>query len=436
MKTVVLVAPHFLPSFLPSVHRSRLWAYHLEEFGWRPIILTTDPAYYECRVVPELIDLLPPTLEVIRTRALPVRPLRMVGDIAVRSLYWYWRALLDLARNRRFDFLHFTIPASLATLLGPPMYRRFRIPYGIDYIDPWIPETPQSNPVLSKAWFAERVSRICEPIAVRNARLITGINTAYFESTLVRNPHLRSQAITAGMPYGGSERDYEALDRRPRSPFLFDPSDGNLHFIYGGALLPKAFAVLDRLLAGVALLKDRRPEIAKRLRLHFVGTGLYENDCDRGHTVTPFILRHGLAGMAMERPDRIGYLDMLNHLRLSSGILVIGSTEPHYSPSKIYQAVMARRPVFTMLHRHSTAVGIMEASHAGDVLTFAEDALPDSETVAAALERFIGRLGAFKPERINWSIFEAVSARATTRVLAGALDAALDLERRQCGEPR
>ncbi len=430
MKTVVIVAPHFLPSFLPSVHRSRLWAYHLEEFGWKPVILTTAPEFYECQLAPELLDLLPPSLEVIRTRALPVKPVRIIGDIAVRSLYWYWKALSEMARTRRIDFLLFTIPASLASLLGPLVYRRFCIPYGIDYIDPWVPETRQAHALFSKGWIANRVASVCEPFAVRDARLITGINTAYFESVLDRNPRLRQQAVTAGMPYGGSERDYEALVRRPRAPFLFDPRDRLIHLIYAGAVLPKAFDVLDRLLAGVALLRQGRADIASRLRLHFVGTGLYESDATRGHTVTPLIERHGLDGVATELPSRIGYLDVLNHLQLSSGVLVIGSTEAHYSPSKIYQAVMSRRPLFTMLHEASTAVATLRASRAGDVVTFSETALPHPAAVAAALGSFLDRLPAFDAAAIDWSAFESVSARATTRVLARALDAALAKERR------
>src|SRR5881628_3268351 len=117
MKTVVLVAPHFIPSFLPSVHRSRLWAYHLEEFGWKPIILTTDPRYYECTVSDEMLALLPPGLEVVRTKAISTKPVRLIGDIAVRSLWWYRRALNDLALGGRMDFLRFTIPAANAALL-------------------------------------------------------------------------------------------------------------------------------------------------------------------------------------------------------------------------------------------------------------------------------------------------------------------------------
>lgn len=429
MKTVILVAPHFLPSFLPSVHRARLWAYHLEEFGWKPVILTTDPAYYECLVAPDMLELQPPSLEVIRTRALPVRPLRLVGDIAVRSLYWYWRALSERARGRGFDFLHFTIPAAMASLLGAPIYRKFGIPYGVDYIDPWVHETPQHHRPFSKSWFSERLSSVCEPIAVRQARLITGINSAYFESMLVRNPRVRDRAVTAGMPYGGSERDYEALDRKPRPPFLFDPADGLAHLIYAGALLPKAFGVLDRFLDGVARLRAAQPGPASRLRIHFVGTGHVEGDSSRGHTVTPYAQKYGLTEIVSELPSRIGYLDVLNHLRRSTGILVLGSTEAHYSPSKIYQAAMSGRPVFALLHEDSTAVASVRGSHSGQVLTFTGATLPDPESVSVQLAKFLEWAVAFDSRTVDQSEFMSVSARESARVLAAALDQALVLER-------
>src|SRR5712692_2768770 len=202
----------------------------------------------------------------------------------------------------------------MAALLGPRVERRLGIPYGLDYIDPWIPETPTADRFLSKAWVANGLAHLLEPIAVRRARLITGINDAYFASMLSRNPKLRQRVVTAGMPYGGSDRDFDALRRKPRKTFLFDPDDGKLHVIYAGALLPKAVGVLDRLLAALVLLRERNPKLAKRLRFHFVGTGRLEGEPSRGHGVHPHVKRHGLEEMVSEMPGRIKYLDVLNHL--------------------------------------------------------------------------------------------------------------------------
>jgi hypothetical protein len=424
LRTVVLVAPHFLPSFLPSVHRARLLAYHLPEFGWKPIILTTDPKYYECQLDYELLDLLPEGLEIIHARAFPTKPVRIVGDVGLRSLPWYFRALRQLAARRKIDFVHITIPSYMAALLGPKVERKLNIPYGIDYIDPWVPETPPGDRFLSKAWVANSLAHLLEPIAVRRARLITGINDAYFASVLSRNPKLRRRVVTAGMPYGGSDRDFEALRKTPRPPFLFDPADGRIHVVYAGALLPKAYAVLDRLLGALVLLRERNPQLASRLKFHFVGTGLLEGDSTRGHCVEPFIRRHGLESMVSEMPSRIKYLDVLNHLEQSGAILVLGSTEIHYSPSKIYQGVMARRPMFALLHEECTAAGTLRESRAAEVFTFTAERLPDVPALSESLERFL-TLNRYDPEAVDMKAFRRVSARESSRILAAALDQAV-----------
>jgi len=425
VKTVVLVAPHFVPSFLPSVHRSRLWSYYLPEFGWKPIILTTDERYYECQIAPEMLDLLPNDLEIIRVAAIPTKPVRIVGDISVRSFPFYIAALNRLAKERRFDFLHITIPANYAAVLGPIVFRRHRIPYGIDYIDPWVQDSRNDLQVFSKAWFSHTLAKILEPYAVRHARLITGINTAYFESVLARNPHLRSTATVAGMPYGGSERDYDALKKRPRETFLFDPQDGLCHVIYAGALLPKAVDVLNRLFAAVVRLRARDPALANRLRIHFVGTGLYESDSRQGQLVEPLIRKHNLNDCVSEFPSRIPYLDVLNHLRQSDAILIIGSTEPFYSPSKTYQSILSRRPVFALLHEQSTAVPVIRSSNAGEVFTFTELRLPDPENLATVLEAFLRRVSD-AATNINWQAFGEAPAKQSARILATAMDEAVE----------
>lgn len=422
MKTVVLVAPHFFPSFLPAVHRARLWAYHLPEFGWRPIIVTTDPRYYECQVDEELNQLVPDDVRVIRTRALATRPIRIIGNLGFRSMWWYYRAIRELAAREKIDFVHITCDSFPASLIGARIQRRLGIPYGIDYQDPWIPETPDRSAPFTKPWFARRVSEMLEPRAVRSARLITGINEHYFASMLARNPDVRKRAVTAGMPFGSSPRDFEFLERRSRKPFLFDPSDGKLHLIYAGALLPQSHGVLERLFEALkAVLRD--PRFANRLRLHFVGTGMREGDPDSGHTVTPYVEKWKLRGVVDELPSRVSYLDVLNHLRLASGVLVIGSTEPHYSPSKIYQAALSRRPVFALLHRDSTAVPLLDRSRAGTVVRFTADALPDPAELAVALENFLAK--EYRPEDVDWSIFDHDSARESSRALAAAMDEAL-----------
>jgi hypothetical protein len=421
MKKVVLVAAHFTPSNLAAVHRARLWAQHLGEFGWEPTVVTTDHPYYEEALDWELHGLVASDLRVIRTRALPVKPIRVVGDIGVRALPFHYRALARLAAAGEMDFLHVTIPSHYSALLGRMIHRAHGIPYGLDYIDPWVHEWPGTEVPFSRAWTSSRLARLLEPWAVRDASLITGVAALYYEGMLERNPDVRRRAVTAAMPYGASDLDFARVrSERPRTR-LFDPADGLFHMVYAGAMLPKAYAVLERFLEGVRLLRRSAPDLAARLRVHFIGTGKSPDD-PRGHNVLPHARRLGLEDVIDEHPARIAYTDVLNHLVQSSAVLVIGSTERHYTPSKAFQAVQSRRPVLALLHGESTAAPFLTRANAASVIAFAEGELPTAEVVAERLAAIMTT--PYDEARVRWQDFEDHSARASARELAEALDRA------------
>ena len=379
MKRVAIVAGHFPPSNLAAVHRSRLWAQHLPEFGWEPIVVTAHWKYYEEKLDSALLKLVSPELRVIRTKAIPATPLRIVGDIGVRALYWHFKALDELVVRNEIDFIHITIPSNYSALLGEMIYRRYKFPFGIDYIDPWVHVWPGAERVFSKAWLSCKLGKWLEPWAIKNAALITGIAPLYYEPVLERNPHLRDQCVTAAMPYGNSDADFQSLPAL-HNTFLFQKEDGLFHLIYAGAMLPKAYPVLVRFLEALAIIRDQDPQLIERLRVHFVGTGKSPND-PNGYNILPYVRRFGLESWVDETPHRIGYVDVLSHLSEASAILVIGSTERHYSPSKIYQAVQARRPIFALLHEQSTAVDALRNSQAGRVVTLTETQLPAARGV-------------------------------------------------------
>jgi hypothetical protein len=423
MKCVGLVASHFPPSNLAGVHRARLWAQHLHEFGWHPIIITTHWAHLEERLDWELCELLAPELEIIRTQALPTRPVRLIGDAGIRALPWQLSAVRKLLREQRIDFLHITIPSNYSALIGELLYRGRPIPFGIDYQDPWVHVWPDAERKFSKAWLSGKLATVLEPWAVRHASLITGVAESYFSGVLQRNPHLCRQAVIAAMPIGNSARDYQIMARGSRVPYLFDHKDGAVHMIYAGAMLPRAYSVLDRLMAALVCMRTACPEVLSRLRIHFVGTGKSPTD-PVGYNILPQARRLGLEGIITEHPKRISYVDVLTHLTYASAVLILGSTEPHYTPSKVYQAVQAKRPLFALLHKASSAVQVIEGSGAGSVVSFSEEALPEPSALAARLKSFICDTG-YQAEHVNWSAFEAFSARESSRKLAAALDAAL-----------
>jgi hypothetical protein len=422
-RTVALVSGHFAPSNLVGAQRARLWSRYLPEFGWKPIVVTGDPRLYEERPDPDLQLLVAPELRVIHAATMPVRPVRLVGDIGVRAFWGCYRALARLAREREIDFILVTIPSNFLAPVGRLIGRRYGLPFGIDYQDPWIHRWPGVDTPLTRAWASYRLANLLEPWAVKGASLITGMAPGYAASMLERNPDVAKAAVVASMPMGSAREDFDLVRALHRRPFLFDAQDGHFHMIYAGALLPAGTAVLDAFLEGMSKLRAMAPDVAKRLQVHFVGTGTSPDDPE-GHRVLPRAHRAGVEEMVSEHPHRIGYVDTLNHLEKSDAVLVLGSTERHYTPSKVFQAMLSGRPVFALLHAESTAVGMLRSSGAGRVLALSESNLPDPSSIASELRALVEN-PAHESPAIDRSAYEAYSARESTRALALALDEAL-----------
>lgn len=424
MKRIAIVSGHFAPSNLVGAQRARLWSRYLPEFGWEPVVVTGDPARYEERPDPDLERLVPTGLKVIHVPTLPTRPIRLIGDIGVRAFWGCYHALTDLAARGEIDFVLVTIPSNFLAPVGRLIRRRCGVPFGIDYQDPWVNRWPGIEVPLSRAWGSYHLASILEPWSVRGASLITGMAPGYVAGMLERNPAVTENAVIACMPMGIAPEDYELVRALGRAPFLFRPGDGCFHMIYAGALLPAGVSVLDSFLAGLRALKARAPDAAARLKVHFVGTG-HSPDDPQGHQVRPRAQRMEVDEMVDEHPQRIGYVDALNHLSRSDAVLVLGSTEAHYTPSKVFQAMLSRRPVFAMLHKDSTAVDMICSARAGSVLTLTGMALPGAGEVADALQAFMTDTS-YDADAVDRTAFDAYSARSSTRALATALDLACE----------
>ena len=190
-RTVAIVAPHFRTK-QPCGRSSRTAAgAHLSRFGWKPIIVTTHHDYYEEALDWDLASLVDPALDVVRTKALATLPIRLIGDIGVRAFPWHLSALRRLKRERRVDFVHITVPSFYSALLGARLFARDPQPFGIDYIDPWVPHVAgRANTLFQGVGIDEARERL-EPYAVQHAALITGVAEGYYAGVLKRSPQAR-----------------------------------------------------------------------------------------------------------------------------------------------------------------------------------------------------------------------------------------------------
>jgi hypothetical protein len=434
MRTVIFVAPQFPPSNLTAGHRTRLFVRYLPEFGYHPIVLSMHGDCYEERLDPQLEHLLPPELDVIRTGAMPIRPVRFVGDHGIRSFPFHLAAIGRLARERRVDLLYIPIPPNYSSLLGPLVKRLYGIPYAIDYIDPWVYPITDGERWSWKSRVSRLFARLLEPLAVSAADGVTGVAPEYFAGVLARHPHLRRRP-TAGIPYGGEALDHQAIaSNRPALVDRLGLQDRQV-LVYAGAILPRAHGTLRALLKACRKYVESGDAAARKLTLLFVGTGARANDPASGQVV-PIARQCGAERFVIEVAERRPYLEVLSLLHHAHGVLILGSADAGYTASKTFQALHARRPILALLHGGSSATAILRGMPGATLVTFTDERPVGScdEEIRAGLA-VVAAAGTESVDR-DLVLLEPYSARAMAQRLAGFFDKVLNLRSSRSGRDR
>jgi hypothetical protein len=437
VRRVAIIGADFVPSSLPPATRIRFFARHLPEFGWDPIILTTDPKYYDWNFDPTNEQLLSPSLKVIRTRAFNSAWTRKIGigDVGMRSLWYHWRALQSLCRDRQVDLVFIPVPPSVPMVLGRLAHLKFGIPYVIDYIDPWVSEYYWSVPKSERPpkWpLAYAMARVLEPFAIKRVSQITGVSRGTTDSVIRRYSNLTSAHGTE-IPYGAEPTDFDYLQRNPRPNSVFDNNDGLFHISYVGACIPGMHPTVRAVFQALRLGIAREPEVFRRLRLHFVGTSYAR---DLGVARLREIAREvGVAEYVNEITQRVPYLESLQIMLDSSALVLVGSDEPHYTASKVFPCLLARKPLLAVFHKESSVNEILDGSNSALVVNYSGGEPPATqvEAIYTALLKLIHMNVA---ERTEVEPTGFLSARMMTRRLASTFDHVLgNSERTQAVSP-
>jgi hypothetical protein len=411
LKNLLIIYPQWPPSNLAGVHRPRLITNFLREFGWNPIILTVSADYYE-----EITDLginktVASETEVIFTKAFKISKPRIVGDIGLRAFPFLAKSALNLIRTRQIDFIWIPIPSFYTSLIGRILHEKTSVPYGIDYIDPWVRDIHNRKNFRSR--LSLQVAKWLEPVAVKKAILLTGVSEAYYRPVMERN--FKDKAIAhVGMPYGYDPWDHEIVLENLELPWA--NLKGCQPLVYAGAFLPNSHLFIKTLFKVISL-KVEQGLWDDRKHLYFIGTGRYA-----GTSIAEYASQYGISFFVHESRERLPYLHVLNYLSSAYAVMAIGSTEQHYTASKIFQAVLSKRPVFAIFHHKSSAVSVLKECNAAALLS---EFTPEATT--AALEASVAeRLDLLLSGNVKWqpdlSKLEKYSARASAKALADKLD--------------
>lgn len=421
-RRLLILSPAFPPHPSPATHRARFLARYGPACGWDVEILAVDPAYYEEQLDNELAQLVPPTTRVTLVSALSPRLTRRfgLGDLGLRAYLSMRRHLERAVTVHRPTAIYIPGAPFYTFRLGPLMRERYGVPYVLDYTDPWVSSfTPEQRNPLTKAYWSRRLALHLEPHAVRQAAHILAVSSGTTEGIRARHPELPADRFSA-YPFGFEPEDFAALRSQPRRNPWWDRSDGRAHIVFAGAVPPAFLETVRALLAAVRLLCERDARWRDRLRLHFIGTS-YDPRATHG-PVGPLARQLGLGDVVSEQPRRIPYLDALGVLTAADGILALGGTEPHYTASKIFPCILARRPLLAINHAGSSVCEVVRQVAGAELVTYDDTDRAQSRVpaIADALERLVDTR--VPPGMIRLDALTRYSAESISRRIFGILD--------------
>ncbi|MFK8184206.1 MAG: hypothetical protein AB8B99_12600 [Phormidesmis sp.] len=421
MKTVLIIAPQFSPSSYPPTHRVRYFTNHLEEFGWFPIVSTVEPDFLEEPPDWQFANIIPDCLKIVRSKALSFKWTRKlgIGDLGIRAFWHQLQSAREICRQQTIDLLFIPGPPWHTFLVGRIIKKELGIPYVMDYIDPWVMSLGKDDPPWTKAYWFRKMAIALEPFAVKETAQITAVSAGTNEGVRARYPTLSPSQFTS-IPYGGELTDFEYIKKHPQHNSFFCADDRYFNVVYVGAMLPKGYETLRALFEALKALKHSEPGVYQRFRFFFVGT-TYDPDAKKG-LVEPMAIEMGVSDVVTEHRSRIPFLDAITVLSQADATLVLGTTEQHYTASKLYPGIMANRPLLAIFHEASSVVNVLKETDAGLSVIY-NDSERVSQKVDDIKQRLI-QLTTWQPNT-NWRAFEQYSARSMTHRLTAVFDKAL-----------
>ena len=429
MKRVILVSLNFPPSTIASVHRARHLAKHLPSHGWEPVVLAVDERFHKERPDPGLAQLVPADIQVVRIGALPYKWSRFlgIGDLALRSIIHLKPQLALLCELHKPDVVLFTGWPYYQMLLSKWVRSRYGASVILDFQDPWVSAHGALRPKLSKGGIVHQLAALLEPIAVRSASWITSVSQLQNADLAARYPWFDVLRMSA-IPIGGDPEDYASLRASKEVHCAVPLEQDRFNICYVGTYWPRAEPVLRMLFKGVARFILNNPKLAAKIRFVFVGTSNQPPSAvGLRHTcsVLPIAAQEGIASCVIEYPERIPYLEALTVTSRSDAVLMFGSDEPHYNPSKLFPTLMSGRPWIAIYHEESAGFRTLYRASGGIAIPYrgrehGQDTTQQVERALAALIEEPKSLGTVDP-----AVYADFTANAVARQFAAAFEASL-----------
>jgi hypothetical protein len=380
LRRVLIVSPSFPPMNAPDLQRVRMSLPYYAENGWEPVVLAIDPAALDGSREESLLSTLPAGVSVVHCGALSLRWSRRLGlgNLGLRAWFPLLLAGARLIRERKIDLVFFSNTQFVTFVLGRIWRRWLGVPYVIDLQDPWRTdyyERPGSRrpPGGWKYAFARAQARVLEGWSFRRAGALMSVSQAYIDDLRARYRWFAG-VPAATIRFGASEADLAAARALPTETHGLPPaSPGTVRFVYTGAAGPIMPHAARLLFQALAAFRTAHPEKARRLRFEFLGTS-YAAPGQAEKTVERLARECRVDDLVLEVPHRLGHLECLQIQARADVLLLLGSSDLAYSPSKLYPYYLARRPMLSVVFKNSHLESLLRELACSAVVAFEENA--------------------------------------------------------------
>lgn len=362
MRRVLIVSPNFPPNDTVDMHRVRMTAGHYAENGWLPVILRVNPRDTGRPINTDLMAGLPADLEVIEVAAPQSRLASLAGLNAIGLRGWSAldRAGRRLLADRRVDLVFISTTEFPTMALGRAWKQRFGVPFVLDFQDPWATFPASASAYLRRSpkhRLMRAVHRRLEAWTLPAADGLMAVSQSYIDLLRDAYPVLRERPARVS-PFPYSRADFAAAAASGVPVAGLQRVDGGLSCLYAGRVAPAMEPSLRACLSLVAAGRAQRPAVFDRLWFVFVGTGYAAS----GNPSVAMRLAEetGMADRLVELPDRVGFLDAQKSMLDADMLLVIGSEDDGYTPSKLNQCLSLAKPVLCAAPRASKAAEAVE----------------------------------------------------------------------------
>ena len=418
MKELLIISPHFPPANTPDSQRVRMSLPYYEEFGWNPTVLCIDSKYEQGVLDEGLAKTIPSNIEIYRTQAVKKSVTKIFGinSLYLRCLPNLYRSGNMLIREKKFDLIFFSTTIFPSMILGKKWKEKFEIPYVLDFQDPWLSDYEYDDPPGGKVkyFLSQLIARIYEQGVIRSANHIISVSPMYPDILLKRYPELVETKFSV-LPFGASDNDFNLVKELNIKQSIIDPNDGFTHWVYIGRGGEDIYFPLKSFFSAIGEDRKENPELWEKIKIHFIGTS-YSDEKRSQKTVEPVAIEAGIGDLVEEKTERISYLESLKLLLDSDLILVFGSDDLSYSPSKIYPYILAKKPLISIFHESSHIFKLLKEFGLDKMPTYNSNDDMGSlvSSIKKRLKYFASTNGYTCPD-INWSKFDKYKVRELTR---------------------